>query len=298
MGASLLPGTLLMIVAAVSLILGPAPEEPVQLEAVTAIGALPPFIPSNGNPGQPQPSTIPVQNTAATTVVTGDTPGLYGGTRNDTCDAQAIRTYLAANPDKAAAWATASGLPQAQIGPFLDSLTPLTLRSDTAVTNNGFKNGRHTHSKSVLQAGTPVLVDPAGLPRVRCYCGNPLAEPAQQTSSRYTDPAWDGFSDRSVTVITKAPAEVGGFTVVKPIPVRSSTGRSGRAGKTTTPPTPASRGASGSELITCDVAVAAARRRAPRVPRRARTATPAAARRIRTPWLRRPVSSRTRTPLP
>jgi hypothetical protein len=44
----------------------------------------------------------------------------------------------------------------------------------------------------------------------------PLGEPTQQTSSRSTGPAWEEFSDKSVTVIAKAPVEVGEFTVVKP----------------------------------------------------------------------------------
>jgi len=103
-----------------------------------------------------------------------------------------------------------------EVGPFLASLTPVTLRTDTAVTNNGFKNGVATPFQSVLQAGTAVLVDPQGLPRVRCFCGNPLGEPDRQTSVRYTGTAWDGFSGESVTVVAKAPVEVREFVVVKP----------------------------------------------------------------------------------
>ena len=152
-------------------------------------------------------------NTAA---VTGDTPGLYGGTRSDTCNAQGIRTYLETNPDKAQAWATAVNLPPAQVGPFLTSLTPVSLRTDTAVTNHGFKEGVATPFQTVLQAGTAVLVDPQGLPRVRCYCGNPLGEPNQQTSARYTGASWEGFSDKSVTVIAKSRSEVREFVVVEP----------------------------------------------------------------------------------
>ena len=67
-------------------------------------------------------------------------------------------------------------LPPEQVGPFLGSLTPVTLRTDTAVTNHGFRDGSATAFQSVLQAGTGVLVDAQGLPRVRCYCGNPLGE--------------------------------------------------------------------------------------------------------------------------
>jgi len=208
-----LAGTLLMIVAAVSILLWPSKGEPVQREAVSSIGALPPFIPENGDPGLPEVSAPAVVNTAA---VTGDTPGLYGGTRSDTCNAQGIRTYLETNPEKAQAWATAVNLPPAQVGPFLTSLTPVSLRTDTAVTNHGFKEGVATPFQSVLQAGTAVLVDPQGLPRVRCYCGNPLGEPNQQTSASYTGASWEGFSGDSVTVIAKSPSEVREFVVVEP----------------------------------------------------------------------------------
>jgi hypothetical protein len=107
-------------------------------------------------------------------------------------------------------------LPPEQVGPFLGSLTPVTLRTDTAVTNHGFRDGSATAFQSVLQAGTGVLVDAQGLPRVRCYCGNPLGEPDQPTSARYEGVAWNGFSDDSVTVITKAPKKVSEFVVVDP----------------------------------------------------------------------------------
>ena len=153
-------------------------------------------------------------NTAA---VTGDTPGLYGGTRSDTCNAEGIRTYLGGEPGEGAGVGDRhGGLPLAQVGPFLASLTPVTLRTDTAVTNHGFKDGVATPFQSVLQAGTAVLVDPQGLPRVRCYCGNPLGEPDQQTSARYTGAAWDGFSDDVGHGDRQAPGEVSEFVVVEP----------------------------------------------------------------------------------
>jgi hypothetical protein len=209
---SLLLVTLLMITAGSAVIISSSSDETVHREAADASGAFPPFVPPNGTTGVPEVS-VPVLNTAA---VTGDTPGLYGGTRSDTCNAQGIRTYLETNPDKAAAWASAMDLPSEQVGAFLGSLTPVTLRTDTAVTNHGFRDGDATAFQSVLQAGTGVLVDAEGLPRVRCYCGNPLGEPDQPTSARYEGVAWNGFSDDSVTVITKAPKKVREFVVVDP----------------------------------------------------------------------------------
>jgi hypothetical protein len=107
-------------------------------------------------------------------------------------------------------------LPPDQVRPFLTSLTPVTLRTDTVVTNHGFTNGVARPFQSVLQAGTAVLVDPQGLPRVRCYCGNPLGVPDQPTAARYTGAAWNGFSGDAVAVVAKAPTEVRDFVVVKP----------------------------------------------------------------------------------
>ncbi|WP_308215994.1 DUF6777 domain-containing protein [Pseudonocardia humida] len=197
--------------SAIAVIADPPWAEVVHREPAGSAGAFPPFVPSNGD-SEVVPAPV-VTNLAA---VTGDTPGLYGGTRTNACDAQAIRTHLEADPAKAGAWASALGLAPAAIGPLLASLTPVTLRTDTAVTNHGFEDGRPTPFQSVLQAGTAVLVDPLGLPRVRCYCGNPLAEPDRRSAVRYTDPAWNGFAEDAVTVITRAPAQVRDFVVVAP----------------------------------------------------------------------------------
>ena len=96
----------------------------------------------------------------------------------------------------------------ADIGPFLDTLTALTLRTDTAVTNHGFRNGVADSFPSVLQAGTAVLVDAEGLPRVRCFCGNPLQTPVPLDNVRFEGRPWTGFEPESVTVIGRAPREV------------------------------------------------------------------------------------------
>lgn len=71
----------------------------------------------------------------------------------------------------------------------------------TAVTNHGFENGRTNPINSVLQAGTAVLVDDKGEPRVRCKCGNPLLEGKQFSRSSYTGQQWSGFDTTRITVI-------------------------------------------------------------------------------------------------
>jgi hypothetical protein len=185
----------------------------VQLEPANFIGAEPPFVPEEVSPPAPPPSTQRVVPAAAS-VVSGDTPGLYGVTRTDECNVAGIERYLTAHADRGQAWARAQGIDPGDIHRVLTSLTPVTLRTDTAVTNHGFKNGRSTQFQSVLQAGTAVLVDVRGVPRVRCYCGNPLLRPQQPQSVRYEGPTWTDFSTRSVTVIKKAPAPVVEFVVV------------------------------------------------------------------------------------
>ena len=52
------------------------------------------------------------------------------------------RTSSATNPQPAQAWAGALRISAGDIGRYLASLTALTLRTDTAVTNHGYRNGR------------------------------------------------------------------------------------------------------------------------------------------------------------
>jgi hypothetical protein len=94
------------------------------------------------------------------------------------------------------------------------TLTPVLLRSDTRVTNHGYAGGRATPHQSVLQAGTAVLVDSFGVPRVRCACGNPLAPPAPTSSPVYTGTRWPGFSETTVIVIAPTSKPVTGFVLI------------------------------------------------------------------------------------
>lgn len=142
-----------------------------------------------------------------TRVVPGTEPGLYGGTRDQSvCDAGALAAFLAEDDAKAAAWADVIGIDVGDIAATLDSYAPVVLTADTLVTNHGFSNGKATPRQSVLQAGTAVLVDDAGVPRVRCSCGNPLAPPAQESLADATveGDEWDGYRAASVAVVAGA----------------------------------------------------------------------------------------------
>jgi hypothetical protein len=133
----------------------------------------------------------------------GSEPGLYGGTQNQAqCDRRQLIDFLAANPDKAAAWAGVQGIGTNQVEDYILDLTSMQLRVDTRVTNHGFRNGRATTYQTVLQAGTAVLVDIRGIPRARCACGNPLTPPvAISTRPTYTGTRWSGFSQTNIQVV-------------------------------------------------------------------------------------------------
>lgn len=138
-----------------------------------------------------------------TEAIAGSTPGLYGGTMdNSRCNRLQMVEFLEANPDKAAAWAGVHGIDPSEIREFVDTLTPAALLEDTRVTNHGFVNGRANPIQSVLQAGTAVLVDDTGLPRALCACGNPLAQPIPQTRTvTLSGPRWDGYDAEKVQVV-------------------------------------------------------------------------------------------------
>ena len=147
----------------------------------------------------------------------GDTPGLYGGTRDvASCDATRMAAFLEDNPDKARAWAGALGITTSAIADFVALLTPTVLRADTAVTNHGFADGRATAVPAVLQAGTAVLVDDRGVPAVKCNCGNPLTPPSPTARATYTGATWTGFSPTSITSVRRSPEPLDDLVMVDP----------------------------------------------------------------------------------
>jgi hypothetical protein len=147
-------------------------------------------------------SDLPLDDATAVRVATGTEAGLYGGSGDaQVCDPAKLVTYLDAHTDKAQAFSGVLGITPAEIGDYVASLTPVVLLSDTLVTNHGFRDGHATDITSVLQAGTAVMVDPQGVPRVKCNCGNPLTPPEVVPSSEWDvqgDP-WDGFDAAAVT---------------------------------------------------------------------------------------------------
>nr|WP_202458270.1 DUF6777 domain-containing protein [Streptomyces sp. SID5464] len=171
---------------------------------------------SSASPVSPSPTELATQN--AVRGVQGGAPGLYGGTRNvASCDVEKQITYFEGAPDKQRAFASVARVDPPDVPAYLRSLTPVVLRIDTRVTNHGYSNGRATGYQAVLQAGTAVLVDDRGMPRVRCACGNPLSAPvAQQSAPKTTGDAWPGYKQSNVVAVTPAPKPVDVFVMCEP----------------------------------------------------------------------------------
>jgi hypothetical protein len=136
-------------------------------------------------------------------------------------------------------WAGVLGISTVDIATYVDGLTPVILRSDVAVTNHGFANGRATTIPAVLQAGTAVLVDKYGFPVVKCFCGNPLTRPRVYSEPVYTGTPWTDFSRTSITIIQKTTVIIDTFTLVDPRTGESFTRPAGTDGTQDQPTTPA-----------------------------------------------------------
>jgi hypothetical protein len=173
-----------------------------------------PFAPPMGTTDQTvsQPIQAPSNYQAS-----GNHVGLYGGTLNiASCDKTQLTSFLQTNPDKGAAWASTLGITQDQIPTYINSLTPVILRSDTLVTNHGFVNGQANSFPAVLQAGTAVLVNDKGEPVTKCYCGNPLTTPPSYSSPpTYYGPHWTGWNGgNNYTTVTSSSVTINVFVLV------------------------------------------------------------------------------------
>ncbi|MFF4849269.1 DUF6777 domain-containing protein [Streptomyces sp. NPDC001194] len=186
---------------------GPAPftESTVTREAV----------PPPQSPAPSARSATPGTGTTATPSISGSAPGLYGGTRSAaSCDVEKQIGALSAEPAKNGAFASALGIRPESVPGYLRALTPVQLRTDTRVTNHGYRDGKATPYQAVLQAGTAVLIDDRGVPRVRCACGNPLGAPVPLPADpkRHGQP-WSSYQPSKVVVIAPSQTVVHKFVI-------------------------------------------------------------------------------------
>ncbi|UPW09452.1 hypothetical protein M1C59_00845 [Gordonia terrae] len=155
--------------------------------------------------------------------VNGTDAGLYGSGDAAACDTAALSNRLLADPPAARAWAGVYGIDTADIPHYLNTLTPVVLTTDTWVTNHSYTSGRAVPFQSVLERGTAVYVDSAGVPRAMCSCGNPLAPPAAAPLGGYRldGQPWEGYKSRSVARIAynnQHVTAVGKSTTIVPAP--------------------------------------------------------------------------------
>ncbi|MFJ4466456.1 DUF6777 domain-containing protein [Streptomyces sp. NPDC089424] len=162
-------------------------------------------------PGAPAPGSLAEVRTYA-----GWTPGLYAGrAQAGSCDVDRQIRLLTADTGRADTFADVTGVPHGAIEDYLHSLTSAELRADTRVTNHGYRAGGATAHQAVLQAGTAVLVDNRGVPRVRCACGNPLGAPiAMEGTPGTTGRAWEGYEPTEVIMVLPAPETITNITLV------------------------------------------------------------------------------------
>jgi serine/threonine protein kinase len=179
---------------------------------------------------QPPPTLQPHGD--GTTVVSqplpGDRDGLYGGTLNNAeCDRDKMISFLGAHPAQAGAfvealntdstvfWSGGRALTTADIPAYLRELTPVLLRLDTRVTNHGFDGSHPTTLQSVFQAGTAVLLDAHGVPRARCYCGNPLTAPVALTGEpKPVGTSWPGYKPAALADVQPSTVTITVFVLV------------------------------------------------------------------------------------
>lgn len=174
-----------------------------------------PFTPSTATPDgadpSPSPTAAPPDSTPPAEPsrhrsVPGSMDGLYAGVRNvASCDVHKQIAFLGRDADRQAAFAQTLRVDEGDLPGFLRELTSVLLRADTRLTDHGFADAAAHPFPSVLQAGTAVLVDDRGVPRVRCASGSPLTAPEELTGDRrYGGTGWRDYRPSRTVVVTPA----------------------------------------------------------------------------------------------
>ena len=236
----LIPAVVILLVAAAGgvvlfrNVLSPKPAGAELLLTAATDPGVTPFMPPAASPPptntKPPPTLQPHGGgtPVATQPLPGDREGLYGGTLNNAeCDRDKMIAFLGTHPAQAGAfvealntdaslsWTGGRPLTAADIPTYLRELTPMLLRLDTRVTNHGFDGTRPTTLQSVFQAGTGVFVDAHGVPRARCYCGNPLTAPVTLTGDpEPVGAAWAGYNPAALAAVQPSSATITNFVLV------------------------------------------------------------------------------------
>ncbi len=137
--------------------------------------------------------------------VSGDTALLYRTRRSrPVCNVARLAQLVTSDDAVRASWAAAAGVDPGAVEHTVLGFTPVVLTADTAVTNHVYRSGSPVAYQSVLQRGTPVLIDRNGQPRAQCSCGNPLLQPDVDRSAEYDGERWADFQRDDVIQVTPA----------------------------------------------------------------------------------------------
>lgn len=186
----------------------------------SGVPSLAPFFDENSGLGHD--AQVRSQPAHGSSLQQGSTPGLYGGTRKPTvCDVDRLKKFLTdpKNNRKAQEWARVVDIRQSGIAAHLDRLTPVLLRHDTLVKNHDYKKEKAVPFDALLQAGIAVLVDEAGVPAVKCSCGNPLKPFRGATDRIFVEfengnKKWSDYDAAEVVLVRPAPSKVDRFALV------------------------------------------------------------------------------------
>jgi hypothetical protein len=214
------------------------------------------FMPSAASPTPPDTQAPPTLQSKGqggaveTQPLPGDRDGLYGGTVNNTeVDRDKIIDFLRGHPAHASAfveslnvdntvyWSGGRVLTVADIPRYLHELTPAFLRLDTRITNHGLDGMQRLAKQSVFEAGTAVLVDAHGVPRIHGLSGNPLTAPITLLGEpKLIGAPWAGFRPGALAEI-KPSQNVTSFVLVDVVTGKPFNRPPGTTGSDDTPHT-------------------------------------------------------------
>jgi hypothetical protein len=165
----------------------------------------------------------------------GTTAGTFGGSADgDVCDVDRLIDHVTADPSLARAFGAPFAVAATGASALIRELTPVVLLTDTAVTEYALRGDGVGSRQAILQRGTAVLVDAAGMPAVRCISGSPVRAPQTLPPDVVIEgEAWDGFDlsrvsrtppgDRLVDRLVLVDVRTG-LPVIRPIGADGRTG--------------------------------------------------------------------------
>ena len=88
------------------------------------------------------------------------------------------------------------------------------LRADVLVDEHEWTGSADSTYPAVLQAGSAVLVDDRGIPRVRCTSGNPLDPPDDALGDDLAGKPWRWFTPSAVATVNPADRPLPAFPAI------------------------------------------------------------------------------------